>query len=62
MYKHSTENRSGMVWDDIELSWTTTNIVMPACSNLLAIRKMQEANNLLNRLPVGPPRFKKISS
>lgn len=55
MQAHIEEGRSGMVWDDIELSWTASNVVMPACTNTLASRQRRLANNMFNHLAEGPP-------
>jgi len=55
------KNRSGMVWDDVELSWTTSNIVMKACKNPLASKCRRLSNNLFNHLTAGPPTGAPIS-
>ena len=52
------KNRSGMVWDKIELSWTETNVTMPALKNLTASEMDRLQNGLFNHWANGSPTSK----
>ena len=49
------KNRRGMVWDKIELSWTETNVTMPALRNLTASEMCRLQNGLFNHWASGSP-------
>jgi len=47
-----------MVWDKIELSWTETNVTMPALKNLTASEMDRLQNGLFNHWANGSPTSK----